>query len=86
MRPQQVSFMSQISPVQNGPYSSGNKGVFYLPQTPGTLGVGAEFCIAVDIANFGGDVMLSLCVAYWIYLIHIQLGSLGLREIDARDP
>ena len=28
------------------------------------LGVGAEFCIAVDITNFGGDVKLFLCVAY----------------------
>ena len=41
------------------------------------------FGIAIDIANFGGDVKLFLCVAYWIYLIHIQLGFLGLREIDA---
>ena len=24
-------------------------------------------------------------MAYWIYLIHIQLGYLGLREIDAAD-
>ena len=48
-----------------------------------SLGVGAEFRIAVDIANFGGDVKLFPCVAYWI---HIQLGTLGLREIDARDP
>ena len=46
----------------------------------------AELCIAVDIANFEGDVKLFLCVAYWIYLIHIQLGTLGLREIDARRP
>ena len=29
-----------------------------------SLGVGAKFCIAVDIANFGGDVKLFLCVAY----------------------
>ena len=50
-----------------------------------SLGVGAIFGIAVDIANFGGDVKLLLCVAYWIYLIHIQLGYLGLWEIDARD-
>ena len=50
------------------------------------LGVGAEFCKAVDIANFGGDVKLFLCVVYWIYLIYIQLGTLGLREIDSRGP
>ena len=49
-------------------------------------GAGAELDIAIDITNFGGDIKLFLCVAYWIYLIHIQLGSLGLREIDARDP
>ena len=47
------------------------------------LGVGADLCIAVDIANFVGDVKLFLCVAYWIHLIHIQLGTLGLREINA---
>ena len=47
------------------------------------LGVGVEYCITVDIANFGGDIKLFLCVAYWI---HIQLGTLGLREIDARVP
>ena len=29
-----------------------------------SLGVGAEYCIAVDIANFGGDVKLFLCVVY----------------------
>ena len=46
----------------------------------------SEFCIAVDIANFRGDVKLFLRVAYWIHLIHIQLGTLGLREIDARGP
>ena len=47
-----------------------------------SLGVGAEFCIAV---NFGGDVKLFLCVAYWIYLIHIQLGTIGLREVHKFD-
>ena len=36
----------------------------------------------IDIANFGGDIKLFLCVAYWMYLTHIQLGSLGLRRID----
>ena len=51
-----------------------------------SLGVRAEYCIAVDIANFGGDVKLFLCMAYWIHLIHIPLGTLGLREIDARGP
>ena len=51
-----------------------------------SLGVGAEFCITVYIANFGGDVKLFLWVAYWIYLIHIQLGTFGLREIDTRGP
>ena len=25
-------------------------------------------------------------VAYWMYLIHIQLGFLGLNKIDARNP
>ena len=39
-----------------------------------------NFCIAVDIANFAGDLKLFLCVAYWIHLIHIQLRTLGLRE------
>ena len=51
-----------------------------------SLGVGVEFCIAVDIDNFGGDVKLFLCVAYWNHLIHIQLGTLGLKKIDARGP
>ena len=41
----------------------------------------SESGIAVDIANFGGDVKLFLWVAYWMYLIHIQLGILGLRKI-----
>ena len=50
------------------------------------LGVGVEFCIAVNIANFGGDLKLFLCVAYWMHLIHIQWGTFGLREIDARGP
>ena len=36
--------------------------------------------------DIGGAIKLFLCVAYWIYLIHIQLGSLGLKEIDTRDP
>ena len=34
----------------------------YCPEVK-SLGVGAEFGIAVDIANFGGDVKLYLCVA-----------------------
>ena len=37
--------------------------------------------IAVSIANVGGDVKLFLCVAYWMYQIHIQLRNLGLRKI-----
>ena len=36
----------------------------------------------IDIANFGGDIKLFLCVAYSMYLTHIQLGPLGLRRID----
>ena len=36
----------------------------------------------IDIASFGGDIKLFLCVAYWMYLTHIQLGFLGLRRID----
>ena len=44
------------------------------------LAVGAEFCVAVDIAKAGGDLKLFLCVAYEIHLIHIQLGTLGLRD------
>ena len=51
-----------------------------------SLGAGAELDIAINIANLGGEIKLFLCVAYWIHLIHIQLGSLGLREIDASDP
>ena len=35
----------------------------YCPEVK-SLGVGAQFCIAVDIANFGGDVKSFLCVAY----------------------
>ena len=49
-----------------------------------SLGAGVEFDIAIDLANFECDVKLFLCLAYWSYLIHIQLGSLGLREIDTR--
>ena len=36
--------------------------------------------IAVDIAKAAGDLKLFLYVVYWIHLIHIQLGTLGLRE------
>ena len=36
----------------------------------------------IDIANFGGDIKLFLCVAYWMYQTHIQLRSLDLRRID----
>ena len=44
------------------------------------LAVGAEFFVAVDRAKARGDLKLFLCVAYLIHLIHIQLGTLGLRE------
>ena len=56
------------------------------PEVKSSLGAVAELDIAIDIASFGGEIKLFLCVAYRIYLIHIQLGSLGLREIDTRDP
>ena len=46
----------------------------------------SEISHRIDIATSGGDVKLFLCVACWMYLIHIQLGFLGLREIDARNP
>ena len=45
----------------------------------------AEFCVTVDIAKVQGD--LFLCVAYWIHLTHIQLGTIGLSmRIDSRGP
>ena len=34
------------------------------PEVKQLLGVGARFGIAVDIANFGDDIKLFLCVAY----------------------
>ena len=40
----------------------------------------SELRIAVDIAKVGGDIKVFLCVADSMNLIHIQLGTLGLRE------
>ena len=37
-------------------------------------------------SQFWGDIKLFLCVENWMYLIHIQLGFLGLKDIDARNP
>ena len=45
------------------------------------LGAESEIRHRIDIANFGGDIKLFLCVVCCMYLIHIQLGFLGLREI-----
>ena len=50
------------------------------PEMKWELGAGSGIRHCIDIANFGGDIKLFLCVAYWMYLIHIQLGFLGLRE------
>ena len=36
--------------------------------------------VAVDIAKVGGDIKVFLCVADPMHLIHIQLGTLGLRK------
>ena len=49
------------------------------------LDVWAEFCITVDIVKVEGNLKLFLCVAYWIHLIHIQLGTLGLWEVHKLD-
>ena len=55
------------------------------PEVKQGLGVGVGFRIAFDIANFEGDIKLFLCVAYWMYLIHIQLGFLGLRDNSRKE-
>ena len=49
------------------------------------LGAGSGIRHRIEIANFGGDIRLFLCVAHWMYLIHIQLGFLGLREIRRKE-
>ena len=64
-------------------WSFGERSVnFFRKCCPGMkwLTVGALFCIAIDIAKVEGDLELFLCEADWIYLIHIQLGTLSLKE------
>ena len=49
--------------------------------------LGAESLIMrrIDIADFWGWYKVVPVVAYWVYLIHIQLGFLGLRDIRRKE-
>ena len=39
----------------------------------------SELRVAVDIAKVRGGIKVFLCVADYMHLIHIQLGTLGLK-------
>ena len=47
------------------------------PEVNWELGVESLIVRRIDIAKFGGDIKLCLCVACWNYLIYIQLGFLA---------